>query len=32
VHAWTWARAGATVALVALGIALLTALRLAASG
>jgi hypothetical protein len=32
VHAWTWTRAAATVALVALGIAILTALRLAATG
>jgi hypothetical protein len=31
VHAWTWARAAAAVALVALGIAVLTALRLAVS-
>jgi hypothetical protein len=32
VHGWTWARAAATVALVAAGMAVLTALRLAATG
>jgi hypothetical protein len=32
VHAWTWARAAVTVALIAVGAAALTALRLAVSG